>query len=226
MGQFSSASRLDAVLAAQQAYYQALAPEYEKHALHVSGGDEVLSALDAFKPTGDVLELACGPGSWTAQLLRHADKVTAVDGSPEMLEIAAARVGGDRRVEFVHADLFAWRPPRRYDAVFFGFWISHVPLERFDAFWSLVRDCLNPKGRAMFVDDAHRTPDELAYGDGSELVRRRLTDGRQYTIVKVPHSPEELQRRVAGLGWDVAVTATSGPFYWGVATPVTAPPPE
>jgi hypothetical protein len=29
----------------------------------------------------------------------------------------------------------AWRPDRRYDVVFFGFWLSHVPLERFAAFW-------------------------------------------------------------------------------------------
>lgn len=84
-----------------------------------------------------------------------------------------------------------------------------------------MRDWLAPAGRAMFVDDAHQTPDELAYGDDSELVRRRLTDGRQFTVVKVPHSPQDLQRRVAGLGWDVTVNPTSGPFYWGIATPPT-----
>ena len=58
------------------------------------------------------------------------------------------------RVRFVEADLFAWRPDRRYDAVFFGFWLSHVPLERFDGFWALVADCLAPGGRVCFVDDA------------------------------------------------------------------------
>lgn len=219
MGSNSSASRLDARLAEQQAYYRALAPEYLKHALNAPGGDEAVQALDAFNPTGDVLELACGPGSWTQQLLRHADTVTAIDGAPEMLEIAAARVGGDPRVEFVHADLFAWRPDRRYDAVFFGFWISHVPLERFEPFWSMVRECLNPDGRVMFVDDAYRTAEELVYGEDSELVRWRLTDGSEFAIVKVPHEPEDLQRRIARLGWDVTVTATSGPFYWGLATP-------
>jgi hypothetical protein len=33
-------------------------------------------------------------------------------------------------VRFICADLFAWSPERRYDVVFFGFWLSHVPLER------------------------------------------------------------------------------------------------
>jgi SAM-dependent methyltransferase len=219
----SEASDLEAVLAEQQAYYRALAPEYEKHALHAPGGDELIAALDAFRPTGDVLELASGPGRWTERLLRHADNVTAVDGSPEMLAVAAGRTGDDPRVSFVRADLFEWRPQRRYDAVFFGFWLSHVPLKRFEPFWSMVGECLNPGGRVMFVDDAYRTTDELVYGEKSDLVRRRLTDESQFTIVKVPHEPEDLERRIGCLGWDVTVTRTSGPFYWGVASRAGSP---
>jgi SAM-dependent methyltransferase len=110
-----------------------------------------------------VLELACGPGVWTGQLLRWATDVTAVDGSPEMLAVAAARVGSDR-VRFIQADLFGWRPDRRYDVVFIGFFLSHVPAERFAPFWSLVADALKPGGRVFFADDAYRTPDELVNG--------------------------------------------------------------
>ena len=102
-----------------------------------TGGGELSEALDAFRPTGRVLELACGPGTWTGQLVRHATDVTAVDASAEMLGIASARVG-KQRVRFVLADLFGWRPDRRYDVVFFGFWLSHVPPERFASFWSLL----------------------------------------------------------------------------------------
>ena len=61
------------LLADQVAYYRAVAPEYHEHALaDAHGGDELTAALDAFRPAGDVLELACGPGTWTARLLRHA----------------------------------------------------------------------------------------------------------------------------------------------------------
>jgi SAM-dependent methyltransferase len=130
---------LEELLDEQAVYYRAVAPEYEKHALPLPGGSEVSEvseALDAFRPTGSVLELACGPGTWTAQLLRHAADVTAVDASAEMLAIASARVGAER-VRFVSADLFRWQPDRRYDVVFFGFWLSHVPPERFASFWSL-----------------------------------------------------------------------------------------
>jgi hypothetical protein len=119
-------------------------------------------------------------------------------------------------VRFVEADLFASRPDRRYDVVFFAFWISHVPPERFDSFWSLVRVCLKPGGRVFFIDDAHRDADELEFGEDSPLVRRRLNDGSPFRVVKVPYEPAQLEARLRELGWEITVTATStGPFYWG-----------
>ena len=141
---------LGRLLEEQRAYYRALGAGYLDQGLDLPGGDEVAAALDAFRPTGSVLELACGPGVWTGQLLRHASDVTAVDASREMLAIAAARVG-DERVRFIQADLFTWKPDRRYDVVFFGFWLSHVPAERYVAFSSLVADCLKPAGRVFFA---------------------------------------------------------------------------
>src|SRR5436309_9580609 len=132
---------LDALLAEQIAYYRARAPEYFLGAIEMDPAEataarlELLGALDAFAPTGDVLELACGPGTWTRELLRYAASVTAVDASEEMLALAADAVAGDPRVRFVAADLFNWTPVERFDAVFFGFWLSHVPIERFGSFW-------------------------------------------------------------------------------------------
>src|SRR5919204_5591587 len=114
-----------------------------------------------------------------------------------MLALAAARVGGEKdRVRFVHAALFPWTPDRRYDVVFFGFWLSHVPLERFDAFWDLVADCVKPGGRVFFADDGYRTPDELVEGEASSTIRRRLNDGTAYRAIKVPHRPKELEERL------------------------------
>ena len=214
----TDADGLDGVLAEQVAYYRASAPEYDAGALTLPGGNEVVVALDSFRPTGCVLELACGTGAWTAQLLRHADAVTAVDFSPEMLELAGRRVGEDPRVGFVVADVFTWRPDRRYDVVFFGFWISHVPVERFEAFWDLVDGCLAPGGRVFFADDAYRTEDELIEGPESPTIERRLEDGTRFRVVKVPHTAADLQRRLRELGWAAEVHQTAGPFYWGTAS--------
>ena len=206
---------LGQLLAEQIAYYRARAPEYLDGVLDLPGGSEIEAALDAFAPAGDVLELACGRGSWTTRLLQDATSVTAVDAAPEMLAIARKTVGDDDRLRFVLADLFSWRPDRRYDVVFFGFWLSHVPLERFDAFWALVDDCLAPGGRVFFADDAYRTADELVEGAASSTIRRRLSDGSTHRAVKVPHTPRALERRLAQLGWEIAVSSTAGPFYWG-----------
>lgn len=204
---------LERLLAEQLDYYRAIAPEYESLSLPGGGGPEVAAALEAFRPSGDVLELACGPGMWTELLLCHASSVTAVDAAPEMLARAKARIAGGR-VRFVQADLFSWRPDRRYDVVFFGFWLSHVPRDRFAAFWSFLDDCLQPAGRVFFVDDAFRPPEELM-GESSSTVQRRLGNGTAYRAVKVPYRPAALEAQLASLGWRFTVTQTSGPFYWG-----------
>jgi SAM-dependent methyltransferase len=206
-------------------YYRARAPEYAEGGIPELGEEELTAGwqalnaeIDRFAPTGDVLELACGPGTWTELLLRHASTLTAVDASPEMLALAAEKVR-DERVRFIEADLFDWRPDRTYDVVFFGFWLSHVPLERFESFWATVGTCLGAGGRVLFVDDAFRTDDELIEGPGSATIRRHLNDGTAYRAVKVPHTPAGLERRIADLGWRVSVEQMPGPFFCGAATP-------
>jgi trans-aconitate methyltransferase len=205
----------DQLLAEQRAYYRALAPDYLDQILGLPDGAELKDALDAFRPAGSVLDLACGPGTWTPQLLRHARDVTAVDASPEMLAVAASRVPDGAPVRFVEADLFTWEPDRRYDVVFMGFWLSHVPAGRFESFWSVVAAALAPQGRVFFADDRYRTAEELIEGAASSTIQRRTPDGTAYRIVKVPYEPAELERQLRGLGWDITVTPTAGPFFWG-----------
>jgi demethylmenaquinone methyltransferase/2-methoxy-6-polyprenyl-1,4-benzoquinol methylase len=107
--------------------------------------------------------------------------------------------------------------------VFIGFWLSHVPAERFESFWSLVAGCLKPDGRVFFADDAYRTPDELVEGHLSATIRRQVPDGTAYRLVKVPHQPADLEGRLRQLGWDIKVNATAGPFYWGAGSRRTSP---
>lgn len=119
---------VDALLGEQQDYYRARAAQYdEEYAANAEllGPDRTLAGLPI---AGDVLELACGTGQWTLRLADRATSLTAVDGAPEMLAVAARRTAG-RAVDYRRVDLFDWRPERRYDRVFFGFWLSHVPPE-------------------------------------------------------------------------------------------------
>jgi demethylmenaquinone methyltransferase/2-methoxy-6-polyprenyl-1,4-benzoquinol methylase len=143
--------------------------------------------------------------------------VTAIDGAPEVLELAASKVK-DPRVRFVQADIFDWKPDRRYDAVFFGFWLSHVPTERFANFWQLVGECVKPNGRVAFVDDAYRTSDELIDGEQSEVIRRTLNNGTTFKAIKVPRTPAGLEQQLRGIGWDISVRWLVDPFFWGSGT--------
>jgi protein-L-isoaspartate O-methyltransferase len=199
----------------QLAYYREVADEYETHEISAPGDTELLAAIDAFTPAGDVLEVACGTGIWTEGLIRSARSVTALDAAPEMLRRSRSRLATTPEVTFIEADLFKWRPTRNYDTVFFGFWISHIPKDRFEAFWAMIDQALDPSGNVFFFDDSHRTEAELIEGNDSPIVQRRLKNGKPFRVVKIPYQAEQLEERLGKLGWNITVTQTSGPFYWG-----------
>jgi SAM-dependent methyltransferase len=185
---------------------------------------EVLQALAAFAPTGHVLELASGTGLWTQHLARAATAVTAVDASPEMHEVSRRR-GIEAPVEYELADIFSWRPARLYDVAFFGFWLSHVPPDRFDEFWAMVGSCLAPGGRVFLVDSLYNgtspARDEQLEGEEAITMTRALSDGRKFRIYKVYHRPDQLEARVARLGWSLRARGTANHFLyaWGERCP-------
>lgn len=222
----------DGILQEQIAYYRARAGEYDQWFLREGRYDRgpeanarwfaeaasVEEVLEAFAPRGRVLELACGTGLWTRHLVRYAESVTAIDASPEVLEINRARVQ-DPKVRYAEADLLNWTPDGVYDTIFFSFWLSHVPPERFEAFWRSVESCLAPGGRVFFIDslyDATSTAaDHTLKEADAEMQTRRLSDGREFRIVKVFYQPEELARKLAGLGWEFDVQSTPNYFLYG-----------
>jgi SAM-dependent methyltransferase len=213
---------LDALLAEQRAYYRARAGEYDATQPLDEGSDtdarrQLVAALEALAPHGRVLELACGTGQWTVELARHASAVTAVDSSPEALAICRRRVEVPH-VSLVQADLFAWHPEERYNLVFFAAWLSHVPPQRFDAFWALVADCLTPGGRVFIVDElpAVAAVEHPAPGAPAPAVRRRLTTGRSYRAVKVLYEPNDLRQRLAALGWEAEVRTVGWRFFCAI----------
>jgi SAM-dependent methyltransferase len=221
------------ILAEQQTYYRERAPEYDEYFLRrgrydegpeqnrrwFAEVDEVRAAIAALGPLGDVLELAAGTGWWTPALLEHADRVTALDGSPEALALNRKRVPAGAAIEYVVADIFDWKPERRYDVVFFGFWLSHVPPALFDEFWARVRSFLKPGGRAFFVDSLRpSTAAVRAKPQAGDVSVRRLNDGREYRVVKIFYEPAELEGRLRALGWEPAVRSTATYFVYGSAT--------
>lgn len=217
------------ILDQQIDYYRARAGEYDEWFQRVGRydrGDEhtrqwfaevaiIEKALEAARPRGRCLELACGTGLWTRKLAQACDGVTALDASPEVLAINESRAATSN-ITFLQADLFQWEPEAgAYDFVFFSFWLSHVPEERFDPFWNMVVRGLAPGGTVFFIDSLYNpsstaTDHEKPATGG--VVERKLNDGRRFNIVKLFHEPKALEQRLAGLGWQAKV-ASSGEFF-------------
>ena len=105
--------------------------------------------------------------------------------------------------------------------MFTGFWLSHVPRARLGQFLALVHRWLKPGGRFVCIDSLpdpqssavdHPTPSD-------DLSVRRLDDGREFTIVKVYYSPDELVAALEAAGFVAPVVTTSGRFFLlGTAT--------
>ncbi|HKH05505.1 MAG TPA: class I SAM-dependent methyltransferase [Acidimicrobiales bacterium] len=226
-GAFGEPDDVSQLIVSQRRYYDLRAPDYGDPTRPADRKDPGLidaavmrELIDEFRPQGDVLELACGSGAFTRELVRHARSLTAVDGSPRMLERNREAVSAPH-VEYVCADLFAWRPTRQYDAVFFGFWLSHVPPTLVEAFWALVRSCLRPGGRAAFVDEGPRARVfEASHTESSvPVARRTLSDGTTFDIVKVFWEPGRLQESLRDRGWHAHVRPVGDAFFYGVAEP-------
>ena len=230
-----SAESLTGLLADQRSFYQARAPEYDqwwqRRGRYDDGPEDaaewnrqtqrVAQAVDTFGPVGDVLELAAGTGWWTQHLARTAGTLTVVDSSRETLRINRERVARPD-VTYLVADIFGWRPDRRYDTVFFSFWLSHVPRPLFEKFWALVGSCLRPDGRAFLIDN-RRDPTRIAQDpyivdEADDVQRRRLSDGSEHRVVKVFYEPDQLTQRLRQLGWAADLAGTSR-FIYGSVVP-------
>ena len=210
-----------ALIDEQIAYYRERAGEYDRTSTpeddpFAADAGRIRAALRAFQPRGRVLELAAGTGQWTGLLAEHADELLATDASPEMLALNAAKVAGPS-VRYGIADAFALEATHDRDVVFFGFFLSHVPPTRFEAFWGILESLLAPGGRIFFVDEGrHFLWREDWLDEAAGVVRRPLSDGTVHRAVKVLWRPDELEQRLIALGWSASVKA-EGPFYWGTA---------
>jgi demethylmenaquinone methyltransferase/2-methoxy-6-polyprenyl-1,4-benzoquinol methylase len=217
-------SKDDNLLAEQIAYYRAGAREYDRPYVEREDLQRLLAVADDLPIVGDVLELACGTGQWTPLLAARARSVTALDTAAEALALARARTASSS-VQFIQADVFEWEPPRRYDTVFFAFWLSHVPPTRLPDFWNTVAAMLTPGGKAVFIDDgpAEAAGEDVLVDQPVPAVLRRLDDGSRYRIVKVFHDARVLTGDLTALGWSARVRTMEGNFIAGVAQPPTSP---
>jgi demethylmenaquinone methyltransferase/2-methoxy-6-polyprenyl-1,4-benzoquinol methylase len=210
-------------------YYEARAAEYDdwylRRGRYAHGPihdqawqmelDTATTWLDGLPLRGELVELAAGTGWWTA-LLATKGELHAYDAATAPLDRARDRLLGHRLRAHLHVR-DAWEPPdRAVDALFAGFWLSHVPRARVDAFLGVARAWLKPGGTFAAIDSLPDPSSGAVDGlpaPAPDLSRRRLADGREFTIPKVFHAPDELATALRAAAFrDVDVRAT-GRFF-------------
>lgn len=157
--------------------------------------DEVLA-----RPGARVLDLGCGTGVDAAWLARRGCQVVAVDGSPGMLEVAAATCAGLdvalRRVDLAAPDTL---PDGPFDGALSDFGaLNCVPLAPVG---EALATRLRPGGVFLLVLLGHRAPAEtlslLLAGHPGEAWRRRRVAAVDVDGARVPvfwHRPRDVVR--------------------------------
>jgi SAM-dependent methyltransferase len=164
-----------------------------------------------------VLELACGTGYWTQVIAPVAAQVTALDVNEEVLDIARAKNYPPVRVQFMRADCTA--PPdlgRRHDALFAGFWWSHVPLQRLDGLLAASAAAVAPRALIAFLDNRYVAGSSTAIArrdaQGNSYQLRTLGGGSTHEVLKNFPAESELIRRTVNSGWGANVELYE--HYW------------
>jgi demethylmenaquinone methyltransferase/2-methoxy-6-polyprenyl-1,4-benzoquinol methylase len=163
-----------------------------------------------------VLELACGTGYWTDVIAEGAAHVTALDLNEEVLAIARTKPNASR-VSFVRGS--AYDVPdlgRIHDALFAGFWWSHVPLDKLDGFLKEISSRIKPGALIAFLDNRYvegsSTPLARQDEGGNTFQTRRLDDGSSHEVLKNFPEESELIQRASRHGWGAHVDLL--PHFW------------
>lgn len=164
-----------------------------------------------------VLEVAAGTGWWTDVLADAATQVTASDVNAATLEVAVGRRSWPPTVRFVEGDAFALDTlTGDFDTAFAGFFWSHIPLERLDAFLDGLVRRLERSALLVFLDNRYVLGSSTALtrrdAHGNTYQRRRLDDGSDWEVLKNFPTPEEVSTRLGRVASEVEIDELN--YYW------------
>ena len=202
------------------AFYARRAAEYERiYAKPERQADlaSLRARIAALFAGRSMLEVACGTGYWTAVIAPQAKAITAIDAVEETLAIARSKQYPAGRVEFMQGDAYALPDfGRRHDALFAGFWWSHVPLARLDAFLAGAARAVAPGAVVAFLENRYvegsSTPLSRRDAEGKTYQTRKLDDGSTHEVLKNFPADRDLVERASRYGQQVSVEWLE--YYW------------
>ena len=129
------------------------------------------------KPGMKILELGCGTGSFTSELARSGADITAIDVSPELLEIAKANwSAANVRYEIQNAYALTYSDAT-FDSVVGSSILHHLEIE--EALREIYR-VLKPGGTIYFTEPNMLNP-QIAIQKNVPWIKRRLGDSPDET---------------------------------------------
>ncbi len=188
-------------------YYASRAPIYDR-VYQIPERQEDLRYLEGWIPTvfkeKKVLEIACGTGYWTQFIAPVAKEMTATDVNEETLKFAKDRPCV-ANVRFRLEDAFRLSDSLgSFGAAFAGLWLSHVPKERFRAFFINLHKHLSSGAVVLLIDNSKAQCRELPIAEtdvkGNTYQTRVLDDGTSYRVLKNFPSKKELSEVVGRIG--------------------------
>ncbi|WP_414587810.1 class I SAM-dependent methyltransferase [Scytonema sp. PCC 10023] len=221
----------DDIIQQQITYYSARAEEYDEWFYRTGRYDRgeeinqrwfnevavVKNALYQIGAVENILELACGTGIWTQELLNIGKQITALDASQEVIEINRRKLGSPN-VEYRQVDLFSWEPDAEYDLVFFSFWLSHVPPTLVDSFLAKVYTSVRVAGQVFILDSRFEATstakNHILENNGDIYITRKLNNEQEFKIVKIFYQPEELHDKLTQVGFHAEVKVTDNYFIY------------
>ncbi len=221
----------DDIIQQQITYYSARAEEYDEWFYRTGRYDRgeeinqrwfneaivVRTALYQIGAVENILELACGTGIWTQELLNIGKQITALDASQQVIEINRRKLGATN-IEYRLVDLFSWQPDAEYDLVFFSFWLSHVPPTLVDSFLAKVYKSVRVGGQVFIIDSRFEptstAKNHILENDGDIYITRKLNNEQEFKIVKIFYQPEELRDKLTQVGFHAEVKVTDNYFIY------------
>lgn len=178
-------------------YYDERAQEYDE--IYVGKGPAIPNLLDYKKDVtlisnivstfgkGHLVDIACGTGFWMSYYAKNCSQITFSDQSDKMLsesKMRAVKLGLNDKCHFAQGNFFEVSLGNYlFDCALVGFFISHIPLEQEQTFFSKLKKILKPNGQLMLIDSAWSSI-RAKYRKKEGMQERLLSDGRKFTIYK------------------------------------------
>ena len=170
-----------------------------------------------------VLDIACGTGFWTREVSETAQSIIGLDINEATLAVARHKTYACP-TEFLCRNIFApgeFEP--KPDGLLATFLISHVKRQEIETLRDRIKSTIVSGSPAFLCDNnliCEMIPDLIPDEDSvNTYKKRKLENGKEYTILKNYFEPEELKAIFSS--WGKITAFYFEKYYWAIALEIS-----